>query len=334
MRDIVFLIKRNFKSELCFLLLLLSLVPLAAAKPLLKFNNHKFKIVQFTDLHWVNSPECKKQNDSTLCLIKTIAKEENPDLLIFTGDLVVSSKAAESWKYIIQSLNELKIPFAVTFGNHDTEADISKREALNLLQTSYYNLTENDNPAIDGVGNCMLPVKSFDGKVNKWALYLFDSHSYPQDSTLGSYDWIKNSQIQWYRQTSTKLAQKSGTPLPSIAFFHIPLPEYEIVRELQTTIGNKTEQVCSPSYNSGLFTSFIEMKDVLGVFTGHDHNNDYAGSLAKICLAYGRKTGYNSAYKEILERGARVIELDEDGKRFATYIRTLSGKSLYYTLKR
>ena len=114
-------------------------------------------------------------------------------------------------------------------------------------------------------------------------------------------------------------------------FFHIPLPEYEKVRNQKSTIGSTVEEVCSPMLNSGLFTSFVEMGDVKGVFVGHDHNDDFAGTLAGICLCYGRKTGYVAAYKEVLERGARVIVLEEGKESFNTWIRTLAGKELFYS---
>ena len=47
------------------------------------------------------------------------------------------------------------------------------------------------------------------------------------------------------------------------------------------------------------------------------------------------KTGYSSAYHEILQRGARVIELDEIENKIQTYIRTLAGIEFEYlfTLK-
>lgn len=36
------------------------------------------------------------------------------------------------------------------------------------------------------------------------------------------------------------------------------------------------EPVCDPQLNSGLFNAMLECGDVMGVFCGHDHNNDYA----------------------------------------------------------
>lgn len=297
-------------------------------QPVLRFKNHKFKIVQFTDLHLISGKEFAERNDSTYMLMRIVINEEKPDFVVLTGDIVVSGGAAQIWHEVVQPMTEAKVPFAVTFGNHDTETDISKPDILKILQENKYNLTFNAGKALSGTGNCSLPIFSSEGKTMPWAIYFFDSHAYTNNSTHGVYDWIKNDQIQWYRKQSAVYTRKQGKAVSALAFFHIPLPEFEQARNQQTVTGSTEEQVCSPSVNSGLFSSFIEMDDVIGVFVGHDHNNDYVGSLADISLGYGRKTGYTSAYHEILERGARVIELHENEKKFYTHIRTLSGTCL------
>jgi len=303
-------------------------------QPVLRFKNHKFKIVQFTDLHLISGKEFAQRNDSTYMLMRHVIKAENPDLVVLTGDVVVSGGAAQVWEEVLQPMTEAKVPFAVTFGNHDTETDLSKASTLKLIQKNKFNLTYNADRKLSGVGNCSLPILSSEGKAMPWAIYLFDSHAYPKDTIMGTYDWIKNDQIQWYRKQSKASADKQGKVVPALAFFHIPLPEYEYVRNQKSTLGSIEESVCSPSINSGLFSSFVEMGDVLGVFVGHDHNDDYVGTAANICLGYGRKTGYASAYHEILERGARVIELYENEKKFDTHIRTLSGNCLEYSFLR
>ncbi len=300
-------------------------------QPVLRFKNQRFKIVQFTDLHLINGKDFVEKNDSTYQLMRTVIKEEKPDLVVITGDIVVSGGAAQIWNQVIQPMTEAQVPFAVTFGNHDTESDLPKSETLELLEKNEYNLTQDAVKGLSGTGNCSLPVVSSDGKSMPWVIYLFDSHAYTNDSTVGYYDWIKNDQIQWYRKQSTAYTRKAGKPAAAIAFFHIPLPEFKIVRNQKETIGSTIEGVCSPTLNSGLFTSFHEMGDVVGAFVGHDHNNDYVGSLSGICLGYGRKTGYASAYHEVLERGARVIELQKSGAKFTTHIRTLNSICLDYT---
>lgn len=320
-----------------FLSLVVLNMQVFAQKKVLKFHDGKFKIVQFTDLHWIADAQHAVPNDSTIRLMKYIITTEKPDLVVFTGDVVVSANAAQAWKEVTQPMADLKVPFAVAFGNHDTETDITKQKALEIIETNPYNVTYNAGKNIDGVGNCSLPLKSSDGKTNKWVIYMFDSHAYAHepDTLIKGYDWIKNSQIQWYRNQSASFTKaNNGNALPSLAFFHIPTPEFEYVRHLSSTVGNVGESVCAPYFNSGLFTSFVEMRDVLGIFVGHDHNDDFTGTAANICLGYGRKTGYNAAYHEILERGGKVIELYENDKKLDTYIRTLSGKYFDYTFKR
>lgn len=303
-------------------------------QPVLRFKDHKFKIVQFTDLHLISGKDFAERNDSTYLLMRRVIKEENPDFVILTGDVVVSGGAAEVWEKVVQPMTEAQVPFAVTFGNHDTETDLSKASTLKLIQKNKFNLTYNADKKLSGVGNCSLPILSSEGKSMPWAIYLFDSHAYTKDTIMGTYDWIKNDQIQWYRKQSKAYADKQGKAISALAFFHIPLPEYEYVRNQKSTLGSIEESVCSPSINSGLFSSFVEMGDVMGVFVGHDHNNDFVGTAANICLGYGRKTGYASAYHEILERGARIIELYENENKFDTHIRTMTDSSLEYSFSR
>ena len=45
-----------------------------------------------------------------------------------------------------------------------------------------------------------------------------------------------------------------------------------------------------------MFAAMKEAGDVMGVFVGHDHDNDYAVMWKNILLAYGRYTGGNTVY--------------------------------------
>lgn len=45
----------------------------------------------------------------------------------------------------------------------------------------------------------------------------------------------------------------------------------------------------------------------MGMFVGHDHNNDYAVAYKEVLLAYGRYTGGNTVYNDLASNGARVI---------------------------
>lgn len=328
MKKFLIITKTNIIRNIIVLLVFYFVFPTyILAKQKLSFKNGKFKICQFTDLHWnPESPKCLE----TTKIIQTVLKKERPSLVILTGDVVTYAPAIKGWLSIIKIFEEAKIPYVVTMGNHDSEI-ITKDSIFNLLLASPYYIGGRGPKNIFGYGNYCIPVYG-SKKVNeiKAVLYCIDSNDYLPGNTYVYYDWIHFNQIEWYREQS-KFYKKmnNGVPIPSLAFFHIPLVEYgEIIGNVDT-YGNMLEDgVSSSKINSGLFASFLDMKDVIGVFAGHDHNNDIIGIDKGIALAYGRVTG-SDAYGS-LQRGGRIIELYEGKKKFDTWITTSIGKEDTY----
>ena len=292
----------------------------------LKFNKEKtFKIAQFTDIHWENN---STNSPKTIETIEFILRNEKPDLAILTGDIVTDVPAIEGWKSVSAPLVKAKIPWAVTLGNHDAESGISRDEIFELLQTIPY-FIGSKGPNLTGCGNYSLQIESSENKNTAAVIYCFDSNSYSINKKISDYDWIHYDQVGWYRNESQKAtALNQNTPLPSLAFFHIPLPEFNEVVGKETTLGDKFEGVASADINSGVFASFLEMKDIMGVFVGHDHNNNYIGIHKDIALAFGQVTGAD-AYGD-LDRGSRIIELKEGEYRFDTWIHTVKGEAFKY----
>ncbi len=311
-------------AVVCLLCLPLSL---SAYNGQLSFKNGKFKIVQFTDIHWDNkSPNSAKTAET----IQSVIKAEQPDVAILTGDVVTSAPGVEGWKAIINIFDGAKIPYAVLMGNHDAEV-VAKGEIYDMLLRSPYFVGAKGPENIRGCGNYILPVYgSKDKQKIATLLYCIDSNDYPTLKEYGHYDWIHFDQIAWYRDQSTKYTQANGgKPYPALAFFHIPLPEYYKVGRSDTKLGVMNEgAVASPDINTGMFASFIEMGDVMGVFAGHDHDNDFIGLNFDIALAYGRVTGAD-AYGDLV-RGGRVIELSEGQRGFDTWITTPAGREYVY----
>lgn len=298
-----------------------------ATRPVLKFRDGNFKIMQLTDLHLTDGEKHKAGNDSTYRMIEALIASERPDLAVMTGDIVWgTSDALSLWKEITSVFERTATPFAVTFGNHDEETNLNNAQILEFLETCPHNMTY-DAEELTGSGNCDLPVIASDGSATRWVLYLFDSHSNRPNRTFGYYDWIRHDQIDWYRRASDRYtAANNGKPLPSIAFMHIPLWEYESARWSYPEVGNRQEGVCAANVNSGLFESFLEKRDVIAVMAGHDHNNDYFIDInGDMMLAFGRKTGFNPAYTEVLARGCRIISLREDERAIDTYIKDDEG---------
>lgn len=233
------------KKLLC-IYYLLCIATLAYAQDL-RFNaNGKFKIVQFTDVHYIFNDS---RAEVAIERINEVLNAENPNLVMFTGDIIYGKPAEKGMRTVLEQVSKRKIPFAVTFGNHDDEQGLSREELLKIIQHIPYSLTSTTK-GISGTTNFILPIKSSDGQKNAEILYIFDSHSYSQIKGVRGYDYIDFNQIQWYRENSSKYTQTNGgTPLPSLAFFHTPLPEYNqaAADENAALFGTRKEiQVFSP----------------------------------------------------------------------------------------
>lgn len=301
-----------------------------SVNPKFRFNeNGKFKIAQLTDIH-IHPGDVK--SESVPDTILAVLAKEKPDLVIMTGDIVTRKPALQGWKLIMDMMKKANIPYAVTMGNHDPEA-MDRDSIYDLLMTDPLFVGEKGPQELSGVGNFILPIGASDGSNQiKSLIYCLDSGDYPDIAETGSYAWIQWNQIAWYRQQSEEYTRMNGgQPIPSLAFFHIAVPEYRNINEENANVYGCNKEgsgVGAPDLNSGFLVSCLEKGDVMGIFVGHDHDDDYIGLQNKIALAYGRVSGFN-AYGD-LTRGARIIELTEDKRQFDTWISTPIGNELQY----
>lgn len=314
---------RSFKFSLAFVSLLMTTFCLAQ-KVELKFNKDgKFKIVQFTDVHF------KYGNPASAIALERINQvldAEHPDLVVVSGDVVYAAPADSGMRQVLEAIARRKIPFVVTFGNHDNEQGMTREQLYDIIRTVPGNLLPDRGTTLSP--DYILTVKSSSAPQKEAALlYCMDTHSYSPLKDVKGYAWLTFDQIGWYRaQSAAYTSQNGGQPLPALAFFHIPLPEYNEAASDENAIlrGTRMEEACAPKLNTGMFAAMKEAGDVMGVFVGHDHDNDYAVMWKNILLAYGRFTGGNTEYNH-LPNGARVIVLNEGTRTFASWIRQKDG---------
>ncbi|MDR0610444.1 MAG: metallophosphoesterase family protein [Planctomycetaceae bacterium] len=285
-----------------------------------------FKIAQITDTHYRTNAGIAKESVN---LIAEIIEMEKPQLVVYTGDIVVQGDIYKGWDDILRPCVESKTPWAVVLGNHDDEGGVSRQQIINHIKNKPYSMTESGSEKITGVGNYVLEI--FNGEKVIFLLYCLDSNAYSPIKTAKGYDWFKPDQIAWYRSQSNEYTkQNNGQPFPALAFFHIPLCEYgEMIHFKGKIIGERKEKECSGAVNSGMFLAMLECRDVMGTFVGHDHLNDYIGLRHGVALGYGRFSGTKTTYvKE--PHGARIIEISNSGERsFKTWIRLRGGEIIH-----
>ncbi|THG97318.1 hypothetical protein EW026_g4657 [Hermanssonia centrifuga] len=108
-------------------------------KPRLSFRpDGTFKITVFSDLHFgenawdVWGPQ---QDVNSTRLMRKVLADEKPDYVFINGDLITGENTfrENSTVYIdeiVAPLNEVKVPFSSTHGNHDNQANITHLEEI------------------------------------------------------------------------------------------------------------------------------------------------------------------------------------------------------------
>lgn len=290
-----------------------------AKSPKLKFDGKgEFKILQFTDIHYIYG---KEASEVAIDCINKVIEAEKPDLIVITGDIIFGKPAYEGITTVMKAVSSHGIPFCTTFGNHDDESGLSRSELYDIIQATPNCVNPPRGEAVSP--DYAVEIASSRGNKTTAVIYCLDSHAYTPIKGVGRYGWFTHDQIGWYRSKSAAYKEANGgTPVPSLAFFHIPLPEYAqaFANPATKVFGNRKEAGGEAKVNGGMFVNMLECGDIMGVFAGHDHDNDYALDHFGICLCYGRFSGCSNVYNH-LPNGGRVIVLKEGERTFRSWIR-------------
>lgn len=280
-----------------------------------------FKILQVTDVHvdWDNQTEYEKVSNQ-LCDMLDAGR---PDLAVLTGDIVTESAGGEEpWEKYLAPFDERGVPFVLVYGNHDRENVLMDTRMAELIKAHPSCV----NTLVDGyIDDNAVEIMSADGSKVAAVLYVMDSGDYSVVPGIGDYGWFAPSQLRWYDELSRGYRMANdGCPVPSYMFMHIPFNEYFNAWETACTAGDRGEDECPGTLNSGMFALVRANADVHGVFTGHDHANDYVADACGTGLVYGRFSGGATTYTHS-KTGMRFLELREGDYGFRTWVRERNG---------
>lgn len=312
--------------------------------------NGKFKVLQVADIHFSTGVgECRdpvpeesahgcEADPRTLSFLNKVLDIEQPDFVALTGDQIFGEGAPDPQTALFKVLMPFisrGIPYAITLGNHDDESTLGRKEMIFLASSLPYSMTDLGNPAIDGFGNYRLRV-SGTKKDEEAVFHFLDSHSYSLDPKNDpGYDYFKESQIKWMEESVHEMNGKKNHL--SMAFFHIPLPEYRKID--QPMVGQIREGVTAPKKNTGMRSAFARA-GVQVATCGHDHANDYclldaenSGSPDEnkiwLCFGGGSGEGGYGGYGGFIRR-LRVFELDEKTNLILSWKRLESDPTSYF----
>ncbi len=256
------------------------------------------RILQLTDTHFGSDNIGAKINDRRSFLeIRRLVEEQQPDFLVHTGDFINNDQGAKVSFEAIDVFDELGIPWTHALGNHDIghRSVAEFRKLMKNASVGEFRASNKDEYAF------RFDIMSGDEGTPRVTLLCFDS------GYKDPHRRVNQAQLDWFL-AEMKRDAADGLKSPCLAMIHIPVVEFESLRAADLHKGHVGERVCFDNDTGDTFSAFKNTGRVRGVFSGHDHENDYTGVWQGIELVYGRVGGW-SGYGG-LERGGRLIELD------------------------
>ena len=333
----------------------------------------ELKVMVLTDIHLGGGCWSHKKDMKTIYEVITMLQNAKPDFVILNGDNIFAvpgplynGGGTLNNKMVAKTILELfeheQVYFSTVFGNHDTEVfDYYGRQTMgNLYENGGYkycvfhqDFTDADAD-MPSVTNQIIPIKSSKGEIKK-LLLLMDTNAYVDKSIKAVLDWnydiIHDAQVEWAANAITDISRQAGLLdgqyIKTMAFFHIPLGEYEVAyREL---VNNNMKPTKDTTYESGVWDELVDptlggriwfggylgcqdkpqaadkffetlgpdgMNCLEACYCGHDHVNNAVVNYKGVRLAYCNSID-NLAYSDVdqsgLQRGCTMLIFRRDG---------------------
>lgn len=314
----------------------------------------KFTVLQISDPQDDHNPAYDMVN-----FVKLAIEQSNPDLIVFTGDIVEDSRGGEmgtddepfregvevddynqtfenvkaTCAAVFAEAESRGIPFAVCQGNNDYQSGVTNEDWLKIYNSYKNSLTVDESEDSTGRIDFNLEIKASDSEKTVFNIWMMDTQG----------DSVNEEQLAWYKAESAALKNANGgEPVPSILFQHIPTNDIgNLFEECNfwdegASIGDdgkcyRLNQAIASGYHAGAimpgstseqFKAWKECGDVIGAYFGHWHTEGYTGTWNGIELGFT----YGCEFAKPGPYGIRVFTLHEDDiKNFDNVLYTYEG---------
>ena len=312
----------------CGLLLLVAVTGLHAQRAV-RLVGTSFKLLHVSDAHiHPTDDSCRDvaanmrgfpcNSTNTTKFVRSVAHLEQPDLVAYTGD-TIDSDASQAPKQAMDALYgvavDAGVPWAASLGNHEDEVTTMTRDEIYdyIVKMPGADMSLH-GPVKDSPGNFyvdLLAPAAPDVVVAR--LVFFDSRD---DGVELS---ISEAQLAWFTNITATLPSS-----PTLAFYHIPLPDYQIAVDAGIPISGHLNEVISANKPNPLAFETLREGRVVAGFCGHDHTNDFCALWRGVQLCYEGSPGFQAyadcdPLKGCWRRRSRVtqLELSPDGRSLA-----------------
>ncbi|CAL3973368.1 unnamed protein product [Diplocarpon coronariae] len=314
----------------------------------------EFRITIFSDLHYGEEEDGWgiDQDLRSSRVMNDVLDIERPDFVVLIdGDLITGENTflSNSTKYldvIVRPLVDRNLSWASTYGNHDSQFNLSRRALFAEEEKYEGSYTRAEVAGGEGVTNYYLLIYppsrrgKGDGDEDSPAaiLWFFDSQGGAHFQGVEEYipNFVPASVVSWFTSTSSHLAARFNKTIPSLAFVHIPPSAFLALQE--TVFPERgDESAVFPGLNDdvplaaqgqgqgegrdvGFMQALIDTPGLHSVYSGHDHGDawcanwpaDVTGVVREEGvegpkLCFGKHSGYGGYGR--WRRGARCLSL-------------------------
>ena len=296
-------------------------------------------VLQFSD-----TQTCDWGDLNTMCndYVRETVKATKPDLIIITGDVVYGrfDPNGALLKNLIQCMDELKIPWAPVFGNHDNESLMGVDWQCQQLEAAEYCLFKQGD--VTGNGNYSVGLEQ-DGELLR-VFYMMDSNgcSTPmcdqdgvQTKPAAGTNEVQtsvgfgNDQVTWFTNSVEAIHALDEDVKISMAYhiqptiFNDAFRKYDEYNGLttsgsilsdplnldtmegadETDFGYLGRTMKGPWSNASLSINRLKELCVDSIFVGHEHCNSASIVYEGIRFQYGQKSSKYDRYNSVLADG-------------------------------
>ncbi len=263
---------------------------------------NKQKDKDFVILNLADVQICDISNIYEIMTIKNeieyLVEKTKPDLITLTGDQTWSNENFLSLSSLINWLDNLKIPYAPVFGNHDygnekDSAVLNQKACCDLYEQGKYSLFSRGPSNLGTLGNYVINIMEGD-KIYR-TLYMLDS---------GYEDEITDQQIAWFVWNAEGIKKANNNEYSEgMCFMHKPIPEYATAYRHYYYDMPDVEVINDVHVHFSLYGSmqngFFEqakIRNVKDVVCGHQHGNNFTIKYEGVRLTFALKTGETMSY--------------------------------------